>query len=265
MTLASRSLPAPRRPGTSRATAIVGALVVVGVGVLLWLGLWASPPSVQMGNRVRLIYVHPAVATFCYVGFGVCALASLAYLLPRTRSPRWDRVAGASAEVGAVFCAATLVTGSIWGRSTWGVWWTWDPTLTLTALLFVAFLGYLALRRTGGSPAARAKRNAVVALCCFVVVPVDHEATSWWPGLHQPETLLRMGQAPLIHGLELTTMLLSFVVFALIFTWLLLHRITAEELEERIESEGYVWAVAERRAEGVLSPAPEPAASGTSQ
>ncbi len=117
------------------------------------------PAGRVQGDLVRLIYVHPAAATTCYVGFGLCALASLAYLWPRTRSRRWDRLAGSSAEVGVVFCVITLVTGSIWGRGSWGVWWTWDARLTLTALLLAVFVGYLALRRTGGDPDARARRS----------------------------------------------------------------------------------------------------------
>ncbi|HLH46776.1 MAG TPA: cytochrome c biogenesis protein CcsA [Acidimicrobiales bacterium] len=244
-------------PGTSRATRIVGVLSIVGIAVLLWLGLVVTPNDAVQGDVVRLIYIHPASATLCYVGFGMCALASLAYLWPRTRSPRWDRLAGASAEVGVVFCVTCLVTGSIWGRYSWGVWWTWDARLTLTALLLAAFLGYLALRRTGGDPTTRAKRSAIAALCCFIVVPVDHEATSWWSTLHQGNTLFRVGHSPLIHGSMLVTMLLSFVVFGLIFAWLLLHRLAVEGLADRIETEGYVWAIAERRAEGA-PPAPAP-------
>ena len=75
-------------------------------------GAWVSPPDVVQGQFVRMLYIHPAVATMCYAGFGMCALASVAWLWPRLRSPRWDRLAVAGAEVGAVFCLATLVTGS---------------------------------------------------------------------------------------------------------------------------------------------------------
>ncbi|MHB8506369.1 MAG: cytochrome c biogenesis protein CcsA [Acidimicrobiales bacterium] len=246
----------PARPTSNPATLVVGALTVVGLGALLVLGLVVSPPDTVQGETVRLIYVHPASATMAYVGFGLCALGSLAYLWPRTRSLRWDRFAGASAEVGVAFCVTCLVSGSIWGRYSWGVWWTWDARLTLTALLLAVFLGYLALRRTGGDPAGRAKRCAIAALCCFVVVPVDHEATAWWSTLHQGDTLLRVGRAPLIHGWQLTTMLLSFVVFGLLFTWMLLHRLGIEALEDRLEDEGYVWAIAERRAEGTAAEAP---------
>lgn len=229
-------------------TRSLGIASIVSIAVTAWLGLVASPPDQTQGQLVRLLYVHPGAATACYVGFGLCALASLAYLWPRTRSRRWDRLAAASAEVGVVFCVITLVTGSIWGRASWGVWWTWDARLTLTALLLAVFLGYLALRRTGGDPEPRAKRSAVVAVACALLVPVDHEATTWWQTLHQGNTLFRAN--PLIHGLQLWTMLLSFVAYGLLFSWLLIHRYRVEVLEDRFEEEGFAVAIAERRAEG---------------
>ncbi|HLH99371.1 MAG TPA: cytochrome c biogenesis protein CcsA [Acidimicrobiales bacterium] len=260
-----------RSPTASRASRIVGLAALVTTAAVVVLGGWVSPPDEVQGPLVRLIYVHPALATYCYVGFGLSALGSLAYLWPRTRSRRWDRLAGASAEVGVVFCVGTLITGSIWGRASWGVWWTWDARLTLTALLLAVFLGYLALRRSGGEPDSRAKRCAVAALLCFIVVPIDHEATSWWSTLHQGDTI---GKGILIHGLQLETMLLSFVSFGLIFTWMLLHRLALETLEDRFESEGVVAAIAERRAEGrvkapvppasVSAPAPASPPAGTS-
>jgi heme exporter protein C len=246
----------PGRRGTGdRTTVIVGAAAVVTLAFTTWLGLWVSPPDVVQGNLVRLIYVHPATATMCYVGFGLCAVSSMAWLWPRTRSQRWDSLAAASAEVGVVFCGLCLVSGSIWGRGSWGVWWTWDARLTLTALLFAVFLGYLALRRTGGDPSSRAKRSAITAILCFVVVPVDHEATTWWVTLHQGDTLLRGN--PLIHGWQLATCGLSFVAFGLLFAWLVIHRYRIELLEERYETEGFVNAIAERRAEGASAPSAE--------
>ena len=237
------------RAGTANAaTRMIGLGALVTLAATALLGLVVSPPDQTQGQLVRLIYVHPAAATAGYAGFGLCALASLAYLWPRTRSRRWDRLAAASAEVGVVFCVVTLATGSIWGRGSWGVWWTWDARLTLTALLLAVFVGYLALRRSGGDPESRAKRSAVVAVACALLVPVDHEATTWWTTLHQGNTLLRAN--PLIHGLQLWTMLLSFVALGLTFAWLLLHRYRVEVLEDRFEEEGLAAAIAERRAEG---------------
>jgi len=243
-----------------RTTRILGLVTLALVAVTAWLGLVVSPPDKVQGQLVRLIYVHPAAATACYVGFGLCALASLAYLWPRTRSRSWDRLAAASAEIGVVFCVLTLVTGSIWGRPAWGVWWTWDARLTLTALLLAVFLGYLALRRTGGDPDSRAKRCAVVAVVCALLVPVDHEATTWWQTLHQGNTILRPN--PLIHGWQLLTMLISFVTYGFLFAWLLVHRYRVEVLEDRFEDEGYDVAIAERRAEGgVVTAGPSPVLS----
>lgn len=230
-----------------RLTRGLGAAALLAVAATAWLGLVVSPPDVTQGQLVRLIYVHPGAATACYVGFGLCALASLAYLWPRTKSRRWDRLAAASAEVGVLFCAVTLVSGSIWGRGSWGVWWTWDARLTLTALLFAVFLGYLALRRTGGDPESRARRSAIAAVIAAVLVPVDHEATTWWQTLHQGNTLLRSN--PSIHGWQLVAMLVSFVAYGLLFSWLLVHRYRVEVLEDRLEEEGFAAAIAERRAE----------------
>jgi heme exporter protein C len=231
-----------------RLTRVLGVAALIVVALTAYLGLVVSPPDQTQGELVRLIYVHPGAATACYVAFGLCALASAAYLWPRTRSRRWDRLAAASAEVGVVMCVVTLVTGSIWGRGSWGVWWTWDARLTLTALLLAVFVGYLALRRAGGDPDSRAKRSAVVALVCVLLVPVDHEATTWWQTLHQGNTLLRVN--PLIHGWQLVTMLVSFVAYALILSWLMIHRYRLEILEDRIGEEGIAFALAERRAEG---------------
>jgi heme exporter protein C len=245
----------PRSGTANRVTFLLGLSSLAAVAVTAWLALVVTPPDQVQGQLVRLIYVHPAAATACYVGFGLCALSSLAYLWPRTRSRRWDRLAASSAEVGVVFCVITLITGSVWGRGSWGVWWTWDARLTLTALLCALFIGYLALRRTAGEPEARAKRSAVVAVVCTLLVPVDHEATTWWTTLHQGNTLLRAN--PSIHGSQLVTMLLSFVAGGLGFAWLLVHRYRVEVLEDRFEEEGFAVAIAERRAEGA-GPAPTP-------
>ena len=145
----------PQASGSSRLTRVLGWSALAALALNTWWGLWLSPPDVVQGQFVRMLYIHPAVATMCYAGFGVCALGSIAWLWPRLRSPRWDRLAVAGAEVGAVFCFATLVTGSIWGRASWGVWWTWDARLTLTAILFALSLGYLALRRSIDNPHSR--------------------------------------------------------------------------------------------------------------
>jgi heme exporter protein C len=230
---------------------VLGLSSLAALAVTVWWGLWLSPPDVLQGQLVRILYVHPAVATMCYAGFGLCALASVAWLWPHTRSPQWDRLAVAGAEVGAVFCFATLVTGSIWGRASWGVWWTWDARLTLTAVLFALSLGYLALRRAVDNPNSRSRVSSLVALLMALTVVVDHYATSWWDTLHQGTTLFQPG--PTVHGWQLATMLVSFLAFGLVFAWLVVHRYRLEMLEERYEREGFYAALAARRSEAPAS------------
>ena len=156
--------PRPSVRSAERALRVVGVLVaLVGVVATVWLGLWVTPPDQFMGNLVRLLYIHPPMAWVAFLAYGLSLPASLAYLWPRTRALVLDRLAGASAEVGVVFTGLTLVTGSIWGRPTWGTWWTWDPLLTTTALLFVLYLGYLAHparagNRRGAGQAERDRR-----------------------------------------------------------------------------------------------------------
>jgi heme exporter protein C len=236
----------------SRATRVLGAITLTLLVITVALGLFVTDPDAVQGEVVRLIYIHPAVAWTAYLAFGVTAVASALYLWPRTRSRMWDLVAGASAEVGVVFIALTLIVGSIWGRATWGVWWTWDARLTTTALLLALFLGYLALRRVPAAVEVRSKRAAVGALVAAVDIPIVHMSVEWWRTLHQGRTLLR--PHPLIHGLQLDTMLLSFLAMTLLYAWLVIHRFRVELLEERLDDVGLAHAIEERRAEaGVLS------------
>src|SRR5207237_10102838 len=134
------------------------------------------------------------------VSFGTTTLASAHSLWPRTRARGWDLLAGASAEIGVLFLALTLAVGSIWGRTTWGVWWTWDARLTTTAVLFVLYVGYLALRRVPADPEVRSRRAAIVAMAAFLDVPVVHLSVEWWRTLHQRATLLRPDLSPPTHG-----------------------------------------------------------------
>ena len=111
----------PRLRRTLWALGVAGAL---STAATVWLGLWVTPPDKVQGNLVRLVYIHPGVAWVAlYLAFGLAALSSVLYLWPRTRSLFWDRLAAAAVEVGVVFTACTLISGSIWGRPTCGVWW----------------------------------------------------------------------------------------------------------------------------------------------
>ncbi|MFN2608493.1 MAG: cytochrome c biogenesis protein CcsA [Acidimicrobiales bacterium] len=237
----------------SRSTRILGVLALAGLALTTWLALVVSPPDVNQKDAVRLLYLHvPTAWLAMYVSFGVTSLASVFYLWHRTRSRFWDLVAGASAEIGVLFLGLTLAVGSIWGRTTWGVWWTWDARLTTTAVLFVLYLGYLAVRRVPADPEVRSRRAAIVALAAFVDVPIVHQSVEWWRTLHQPASILdeRRLLDPQIHGSMAWTLLVGVLAFTLLYAWLLVHRVRLARLEEGAEDRRLEEALAERRAEG---------------
>ncbi|MGH9062839.1 MAG: cytochrome c biogenesis protein CcsA [Acidimicrobiales bacterium] len=233
----------------------LGLAALAGLVATVWLGLWVTPPDEHLGEQVRLLYIHPPVAWVAYLAFGVTAAASLLYLWRRSRSRVWDRLAAASAEIGVVFCGLTLISGSIWGKATWGVWWTWGARLTSTALLFVLYLGYLALRRVPSDPDARAKRSAVAAIFAFADVPISYLSVYWWRTLHQTGTVLDPEKQVHVHGSMAWTLLIGFVAFTLAYGWLLAHRYRVAALEDRMEDEGLALAIEERLAEAAPAPA----------
>ena len=207
---------------------------------------------------MRLLYLHvPTAWLAMYVSFGVTSLASVFYLWPRTRSRFWDLTAGASAEIGVVFLGLTLLIGSIWGRTTWGVWWTWDARLTTTAVLFVLYLGYLAVRRVVADPEVAAKRAAIVAIAAFLDVPLVHKSVEWWRTLHQPASLFdeRRLLDPQINGRDAADAAGGVLAFTLLYAWLLIHRFRLAWLEDRAGDRRMEVALAERHAEAVLADA----------
>ena len=237
--------------GTWTTTALgLAALVTFGATVALGLGL---PDTREQGEYSKLIAIHPPVAWAAYLAFGVTAIASALWLLPRTRARIWDLLAGASAEVGVVFTALTLATGSIWGRPTWGSWWVWDARLTLSALMFFLFLGYLTLRRVPADVDVRSRRSAVSALLAVLVVPINHFAVEWWRTLHQGRSLDELSPTETLDGQFVAAMLLGFLAMTLVYAWLVVHRYRVAKLEESLEGDELSVALAERRAEGRAS------------
>jgi len=233
---------------TVRAIGIVAVLSTAGT---VWLGLWVTPPDQVQGDLVRLVYIHPGVAWVAlYLAFGLAAASSLLYLWPRTRSLTWDRLAAAAVEVGVVFNVCTLISGSIWGKPTWGVWWAWDARLTSTAVLLVLFLGYMALRRVPAEPEVRARRSAFLALFAAVDIPIVHFSVLWWKTLHQGATVLNPDLSPTIHGSMAWTLLLGFVALTLVFVWMLLVRYRIGVLEDWLGRGELDVALRDRQAEG---------------
>ena len=244
-TQSTRRDPATRRPTSTPFTRALGGVVLVGLGALVALGLVATPDDKVQGDAVRNLYIHVPSAWLAYLAFIVTGLASAAYLWPRTRNLTWDRLAGASAEVGVLFMGVTLVTGRLWGRLTWGTYWTWDSRLTTTAFLFVTYIGYLAVRDLGGTHHQRARRSAVLALLSVLEVPLVHFSVKWWRPLHQQESVAE-GK---LSDLMLFSLFVGIIAFTLLYVWLVLHRQRVMAMEDAIEERGLDEALAARRAE----------------
>jgi heme exporter protein C len=225
----------------------VGIAALVALGVLGILGLDVAPPDAVQGDAQRLMYLHVPTAWLAYLAFGVTALASALYLWPRTRSAVWDRLAGASAELGVLFTGLTLIVGSLWGRPVWGIWWAWDARLVSTAVLFFLYVGYLALRRIPG--AGREKRCAIAALIAVVDVPIVHFSVEWWRTLHQEGTVFNEELSAEIHGSMAVTLWWSVLAFTLLYVYLLDRRYRLAALEAGREERDLERAIAERLAE----------------
>lgn len=234
----------------SSTTRVIGILALIAMGALLLFGLWLSPDDVNQGDAVRILYIHVPSATIAYIGCALTTIGSVLYLW--RRSQWWELTAYASAEIAAVFTAITLITGMLWGRPTWGVYWVWDARLTTTAMLMLLLLGYLALRRLPADYDVRAKRSAIVGLLLFPNVIIVRQSVQWWNTLHQKPTLFANGLGARIEGLMLFTLFIGFIAIGLTFVWLLIHRFRVAYLAEQLEKEDLDRAIADRRAEGIV-------------
>ena len=231
----------------TRGTRLLGALALVGVAWLVSFGLGFSPADRDPRESVRILYVHVPSAWLAYLAFGVTAVASGLYLFRRNHSLVWDRLAGASAEVGVLFMGITLVSGMLWGRLTWGVFWEWDARLTTTAFLFVTYIGYLAVRRLGGTHEQRARRSAVLALLAVLEIPLVHWSVELWRSLHQEASVLRPDGDVKMDGLMLFTLFVGIIAFTLLYAWLVIDRQRTLTAEDALDDAGLDLAIAARR------------------
>ncbi len=233
----------------SRGTRIVGIGAIIAMGWLVAFGLGFSPEDRDQGEAVRLLYVHVPTIWVAYLAFIVTAVASATYLLSKKKALGWDRLAGASAELGTVFVAVTLVIGALWGRLTWGVFWQWDARLTTTALLFVTYVGYLAVRGLEGSHEQRARRSAVVGLLAVLLLPLVHFSVVLWRSLHQTATINDGDADVKMDGLMLFSLFVGVVAFTLFYVWYVMHRTRVMAMDDILDDHGLDVALAARRAE----------------
>lgn len=210
-----------------RAGLVATGLLLLGVGT--WMGLSWAPPDRMMGDVQRIMYAHVPSLWMAMIGLVINFGASVAYLFKA--SWKLDSLAEASAEVGVILGANGVLLGSIWARPTFGVWWTWDPRLIASAIMLVAYFGYLALRRFIEDPERRAVWSAVVAIIVAVDLPIVWFSVRWWRSIHQlqssPSTV-----DPKI-GVALRTMAFAFLALTIVFIWQR-YRIALRAREEEV-------------------------------
>lgn len=209
--------------------AVAAVLLVRNLYVIL-LGL---PDEAQQGPIYRILFVHLPSAITCFVGFLIAGIASALYL--GTKNMRYDAVAAASTEVGLAFATVVLVTGSIWARIIWGIWWTWDARLTSMLVCWLLYASYLMLRRAVAEPAQRARFSAVLSIFAFTDVIIVWKSIEWWRTQHPgPVLSIRTGGGRIDPAMESAIYwnLLALMLFAIV---LVLVRVRQEETRREID------------------------------
>ena len=206
---------------------LTAALLVVG----MWQAFFVSPADYQQGETVRIMFVHVPAAWLSMFGWTVMSVASLGVLV--WRHPLADVAAQAAAPLGAAFTLIALVTGSLWGRPMWGTWWEWDARLTSVLVLFLMYLGVIALRAALDEPSRAARLVAILTLVGFVNIPIIKFSVDWWNTLHQPASVFRM-DGPTIDASILIPLLVNALAFTLLFVTLHLVLMRTELIRRRL-------------------------------
>jgi len=234
-TASERSLPNNQRSKWLIGFGWIALLAIVGAQAT---GLMISRPDRDMGHLQKIMYVHVPTAWTAFLAFAIVFVASLLYLW--RREERYDLFAASTAEVGVVLTALTLALGSIWARPTWGVWWTWDPRLTTTAILLIIYAGYLALRGFTDDPERRARWSAAVGILGFLNVPVVYYSVRWWRTIHQVQSAPSTLDSNYVLALRLNVL-----AFTLLFAYFVALRYRAARLERMVEERVEAEALAE--------------------
>jgi heme exporter protein C len=221
----------------SRLMALADRLVpwlAAGSAIILAIGLYlsfAAPEDYQQGITVRIMYIHVPFAwlsMLCYTIMTAAALGTLVW-----RHPLADVAAKSAAPIGAVFTALALITGSIWGKPMWGTWWVWDARLTSVFILFLMYLGIIALWRAIDDAGRAGRAVAVITLVGFINIPIIKFSVDWWNTLHQPASVFRLG-GPAIDASMLVPLMVMAVGFTLLFLTLHVIAMRTEIFRRRV-------------------------------
>jgi heme exporter protein C len=212
---------------------VLMAVAAVAAAVGAWLA-YAAPPEALQRNYARILHIHAPSAWLAFLAFGVTALGSVVWRITRKRSAVanwWDRLAASSAEIGVLFTGVALVTGMIWGKPVWGVFFDWaDARMASTAVMFLVYLGYLALRRVTPDPELRASRSSILGILAVIQVPLVYFSVNLIRTLHQTQSIRPDGAA--MHPAMVRALLVNLAAFTLIYLALLSGRMVVGRLED---------------------------------
>ncbi len=209
------------------------AVVVILLGTGLYLSFFVAPPDYQQGETVRIMFIHVPAAWLALFGYTLIALAALGTLI--WRHPLADVAAKTAAPIGATFTFIALVTGSLWGKPMWGTYWVWDARLTSVLVLFLLYLGLIALWQAIEEPGRAGRAAAILALVGVVNVPIIKFSVDWWNTLHQPASVFRP-DGPTIDPSLLTPLFVMAAAFTALFVLLHLIAMRAEILRRRVRA-----------------------------
>jgi heme exporter protein C len=240
-------------------TARLMPLLAAATTILLLVGLYlsaAAPDDYQQGATVKIMFIHVPNAWLSMFVWAVMTTAALGTLV--WRRPLADVAAKAAVPIGASFTFLALVTGSLWGRPMWGTYWEWDARLTSVLILFLMYLGLMALWRAVEDPSRAARSAAVLTLVGALNLPIIKFSVDWWNTLHQPASVFRMGSPTLDHAF-LIPLLVMAIGFTLLFVTLHVAAMRNEILRRRVRALQMMQARASSSDVSAASPASQPA------
>jgi len=208
---------------------LLGIVAAFGMVIALYAALVYAPTERVMGSVQRIFYFHVSAAWVGFFAFFVAFAASIAYLTRRERAP--DIWATASLEIGVLFATIILVSGSLWARPIWNTWWTWDPRLTATLVMWIYYVGVLLVRSLVDDADARARYAAVLNIVGFVNVPLVFMAIRWWRTIHP---VLFTSEGMQLETRMLWALIVSLVAFTLLYAALLVYRVRLQRLADRV-------------------------------
>ena len=206
--------------------------VLVALAAFAYFAFVFAPEDEFQGAMQRIFYIHVPSAWICFVAFGVTFASSIAYL--SSRKEKWDTIAASSAEIGTIFTTVVLATGMMWGHAIWGVYWSWEPRLTSFLVLWLMYLGYLAVRAYVPDPARRARFSAVIGIIAFIDVPIIYLSVNWWRTLH-PQQVVVTGGGPHMPTTMLIALMVGLATFSLVYVYLMRLRLDVARLATELE------------------------------